>query len=194
MRQEMEAMKLIMEQQVQTIQELRVSKAAPQLRLVALVMEAGQEMETNEAKLDWARAMARAMAGWAAENLSSILESEYEAGMKALSEEWSHVQLEVEKEEVKAQVDGAQETKGAKKATSKEEGLKAKPKTEKVAPQHVQDRRQEHVKERFTNMGTSEEMYESKGGKFLKTGKPPRYPCNSCRVKHWWSRCPVESD
>ena len=199
MRQEMEDMKLVMEQQLKTIQELRASKAAPQLRQVAFVMEAGQEMEANKAKPDWARAMAGAMAGWAAENLSSMLESEYEAGMKALSEVWSHVLFEVEKEEVKAQlearaVDGADEAKGAERASPKEEGARAKPKTGKVAPQHVQERRRERVKDRFTNMGTPEETYESKGGKVLKTGKPPRYPCDVCRVKHWWFQCPVESD
>ena len=64
----------------------------PQLRQVIFVLEAGQEMEANEAKPAWARAMAGAMAGWAGENLQSMLESEYEAGMKALFEVWSHPQ------------------------------------------------------------------------------------------------------
>ena len=199
MRQEMEDMKLVMEQQLKTIQELRASKAVPQLRQVIFVLEAGQEMEANEAKPAWARAMAGAMAGWAAENLQSMLESEYEAGMKALSEVWSHLLFEVEKEEVKAQLearaaDGANETTGSEKANLKEEGAKTRPKTGKLAPQHVQDRRRERVKDRFTNMGTPEETYESKGGKVLKTGKPPRYPCDVCRVKHWWFQCPVESE
>ena len=65
MRQEMEDMKLVMEQQLKTIQELRAPKAVPQLRQVIFVLEAGQEMEANEAKPAWARAMAGAMAGWA---------------------------------------------------------------------------------------------------------------------------------
>ena len=58
----------------------------------------------------------------------------------------------------------------------------------------MQDRRRECVKDRFTNMGTPDETYESKGGKVLKKGKPPHYPCDVCRVKHWWFQCPVESD
>ena len=105
MRQEKDDMKLVMEQQLRTIQELRASKTVPQLRQVVFVLEAGHEMEANEAKPAWARAMAGAMAGWAAENLQSMLESEYEAAMKALSEVWSHLLFEVEKEEVKAQLE-----------------------------------------------------------------------------------------
>ena len=54
MRQEMEAMKIIMEKQVQTIQELRAAKAGPQLQKVVFVQEAGQELEVSEAKPDWA--------------------------------------------------------------------------------------------------------------------------------------------
>ena len=50
MRQEMEDMKLVMEQQLKTIQELRASKAVPQLQQAIFVLEAGQEMEANEAK------------------------------------------------------------------------------------------------------------------------------------------------
>ena len=119
--------------------------------------------------------------------------------MKALSEVWSHLLFEVEKEEVKAQLearaaDGANEATGTENANLKEEGAKTRPKTGKLAPRHVQDRRRERVKDRFTNVGTPEETYESKGGKVLKTGKPPRYPCDVCRVKHWWFQCPVESD
>ena len=51
MRQEMEDMKLVMEQQLKTIQELRASKAVPQLRQAIFVLEAGHEMEANEANL-----------------------------------------------------------------------------------------------------------------------------------------------
>ena len=76
MRQKMEDMKLGMEQQLKTIQELRASKAVPQLQQSIFVLEAGQELEANEAKRALAKAMAGAMAGWAAENLQSMLESE----------------------------------------------------------------------------------------------------------------------
>ena len=50
MRQQMEDMKVVIEQHLKTIQELRASKAVPQLRQVIFVLEAGQEMEANEAK------------------------------------------------------------------------------------------------------------------------------------------------
>ena len=138
MRQEMEDMKLVMEQQLRTMQELRASKTVPQLRQVVFVLEAGHEMEANEAKPAWARAMAGAMAGWAAENLQSMLESEYEAAMKALSEVWSHLLFEVEKEEVKAQLeartaDGANGARGSEKANVKGEGAKTRPQTGKLA-------------------------------------------------------------
>ena len=50
------------------------------------------------------------------------------------------------------------------------------------------------MKDKFTNMGTPDETYESKGGNVLKIGNPPRYPYEVCRVRHWWFQCPVESD
>ena len=62
------------------------------------------------------------------------------------------------------------ERRGRKPGPSKT-NIADKPKTGKVAPQHVRDRQRERVKDRFTNMGTPEETYESKGGKVLKTGK-----------------------
>ena len=192
MRREMEAMKLIMEKQVQAIQELRAAKIGPQLRKVVFVPEAGRELEANDAKPDGARALAGVLANWASDDVPSMLDSESAIG--ALSEVWSHVLFEVEKEEVKALLSEATEQQGQSKPRSSETKPADKAKTGKVPPQHVQDRRRERVKDRFTNMGTLEETYESKGGKVLKTGKPPRYPCDVCRVKHWWFQCPVESD
>ena len=174
MRQEMEAMKLIMEKQVQTIQEPRAAKTGPQLRKVVFVPEAGRKLEANVAKPDWARALAGVPANWASDNVQSMLDSEYEAAIGALSEVWSHVLFEVEKEEVKALLSEAPEQQRQSKPRSSETKPADKPKTGKVAPQHVQDRRNECAKDRFTNMGTPEETYESKGGKVLKTGKPPR--------------------
>ena len=47
------------------------------------------------------------MAGWAFENVQSMLDCEYEAAIGALSEVWSHVLFEVEKEEVKPQLNRA---------------------------------------------------------------------------------------
>ena len=194
MRQETEAMKITMERQVQAIQELQAAKTGPQLQKVVFVRKAGQELEANEGKPDWARALAGAMASWASENVQSMLDSKYEAAIRALSEVWSHVLFKVEKEEVNLHLNGAQETPNASKSGPSETKIADKPKGGKVAPQHLQDRRRERVKDRFTNMGTPEEAYESKGGKVLKTGKPPRYPCDVCRIKHWWFQCPVESD
>ena len=54
MRQEMEAMKITMEPQVQTIQELRAAKTRAQLQKVVFVQKAGRELEANEAKPNWA--------------------------------------------------------------------------------------------------------------------------------------------
>ena len=59
--------------------------------------------------------------------------------MRALSEVWSHLLFEVEKEEVKAQLearaaDGAKEATGTEKANLKEEGAKTRPKTGNLAP------------------------------------------------------------
>ena len=93
-------MKIIMEKQVQTMQELRAAKAGPQLRKMVFVSEAGRELEANETKPDRARALAGVMANWACDNVQSMLDSEYEAAVGALSEVWSHVLFEVEKEEV----------------------------------------------------------------------------------------------
>ena len=121
------------------------------------MQEAGWELETTEAKPDWARALAGAMASWASENVQSMLDSEYEAAIGALSEVWSHVLFEVEKEEAKLQPNGAQETPNAIKSGPSETKIGDKPKAGKVAPRHVQDRQRKRVKDGFTNMGTPEE-------------------------------------
>ena len=58
---------------------------AQQLQKVVFVQEAGRELEANEEKPDWAGALAGAMASWASENVQSMLNSEYEAAIGALS-------------------------------------------------------------------------------------------------------------
>ena len=95
---------------------------------------------------------------------------------------------------MKLQLDGVHETPNTTKSGPSKTKTAHKPKTRKVAPQHVQDQRRERVKDKFPIMGTPEETYESKAGKVLKTGRPPWYPWNVCRVKHWWFHCPVESN
>ena len=190
MRQEMEAMKIIIKKQ---IQKLRAAKAGLQLRKGVFVSEAGQELRANETKPDSARALAGVMANWAFYNVQSMLDSEYEAAVGALLEVWSHVLFEVEKEEVQLQLGGAHEQQNPSRPGPSETKPADKPKPGKVAPQHVQDKRRERVKDRFTNMGTPDETYESKGVKVLKTGKPPRYPSGVCRVKHWWFQCPLKA-
>ena len=71
---------------------------------------------------------------------------------------------------------------------------KPKPPAVKIAPQHIQDRRRERVKDCFTNMGLPDKANESEIGKTLKTGNLPQHPCDVCQVKHRWFQCPVESD
>ena len=73
------------------------------------MQEAGRGLVANEAKPAWARAFVGVMAGWATDNIQSMLDSEYKAAMGAPSEVSSHVLFEVEKEEVKMQLDGPQE-------------------------------------------------------------------------------------
>ena len=74
------------------------------------------------------------MASWASENVQSMLDSEYEAAIGALSEVWSHVLFEVEKEEVGLQRNGAQETPNASKSGPSKTKIADKPKAGKVAP------------------------------------------------------------
>ena len=48
-------------------------------------------------------------------------------------------------------------TPNTNKSGPSEAKIADKPKTGKVAPQHLEDRRHERAKDRFTNMGTPEE-------------------------------------